>query len=288
MKLVHQGCLKSRSSEKKGAALTFVTAPSFANFAGNKFMYFMADLKKIWAEEYLVHWYDTDLNGHIKMSAIANYLQESAWRHANHLGFGYEDAKKRNEFWVIVSLMIRIVEFPQWGQTITVETWPKGIDRLFAFRDFRITNSDGNVIGAATSSWMILDQDTRRPKSVDIVKPVLHLASHQDILEENPPFLLAIKEISSTELRKVRFSEVDQHGHVNNTRYIDWCLDALPAEWHRTHRIKGMVINYISEVRADESIKISTGLHNDRSAFIQGTREDGKAIFRTRLDWVIG
>ena len=247
-------------------------------------MQYMTELKKIWTEDYLVHWYDTDLNGHIKMSAIANYLQESAWRHANHLGFGYEDAKKRNEFWVIVSLMIRMVGFPEWGQMITVETWPKGIDRLFAIRDFRITSSDGTVIGVATSSWMILDQDTRRPKNVDIVKPVLHLTTHQDILLETPPFLLAIKEISSTELRTVRFSEVDQHGHVNNTRYIDWCLDAIPMEWHRTHRIKSMLINYLAEVRTDDTVKISTGTANEHSQFIQGNREDGKAIFRTRLD----
>lgn len=248
----------------------------------------MPNLKKIWKEEYLVHWYDTDLNGRIKMSSIANYLQESAWRHANHLGFGYEDAKKRNEFWVIVSLMIRMIDFPEWGQTITVETWPKGIDRLFAIRDFRISGDDGAIIGAATSSWMILDQETRRPKNVDIVRPVLHLSTHQDIIVDTPPFLLAIKEISATELRRVRFSEVDRHGHVNNIRYIDWCLDALPAEWHRNHQIKAMVINYLAEVKTDDIVKICTGTAQEHSQFIQGNREDGKAIFRTRLDWGIG
>lgn len=243
-------------------------------------------MKKIWKEEYLVHWYDTDLNGHIKMSAIANYLQESAWRHANHLGFGYEDTRQRNEFWVIVSLMIQMVDYPEWGQTITVETWPKGIDRLFAFRDFRIMKSDGTVIGAATSAWMILDIATRRPKNVDIVKPVLHMATHQDILEENPPFLLSLKEIIATEIRKVRFSEVDQHGHVNNIRYIDWCLDALPVDWHKIHRINAMVINYLAEVRTDDSITISSGPVRNQSQLIQGNREeDGKAIFRTRFDY---
>jgi medium-chain acyl-[acyl-carrier-protein] hydrolase len=273
---------------KKKHRPNFCDSPiSFANFACNfNLNTFMTELKKIWKEEYLVHWYDTDLNGHIKMSAIANYLQESAWRHANHLGFGFEDAKKRNEFWVIVNLMIRMTGFPEWGKTITVETWPKGIDRLFAIRDFRILKNDGTVIGAATSSWMILDQDTRRPKNVDIVKPVLHLATHGDILMENAPFLPALKEISANELRKVRFSEVDQHGHVNNIRYIDWCLDALPAEWHRERRIKSMVINYLAEVRGDETIKISCGPDSDQFAFIQGNKEDdGKAIFRTRLDW---
>jgi acyl-ACP thioesterase len=245
----------------------------------------MANLQKIWKEEYLVNWYDVDLNGNIKMSALANYLQESAWRHANHLGFGYEDTRKRNEFWVIVSLMIKMTSFPEWGQTVTVETWPRGIDRLFAFRDFRILSSDGTVIGAATSSWMILDQDTRRPKSVDIVKSVLHMTSEDDIMLENAPFLLALKEISSSELRRVRFSEVDQHGHVNNIRFVDWCIDALPAEWHKAHRIHSMVINYLSEVMTDAGIKISTGAGPGQSQLIQGTREeDGKAVFRTRFE----
>jgi acyl-ACP thioesterase len=246
----------------------------------------MEPLKKIWPEEYLIHWYDTDLNGQLKMSALANYLQESAWRHANHLGFGYEDTQKRNEFWVIVSLMIKMIGSPEWGQRITVETWPKGIDRMFAYRDFKIMDADGAVIGAATSGWMILDQTTRRPKGVDIVKPLLHLATHQDILDRNPPLLMPLKDTATTETRQVRFSEVDQHGHVNNIRYIDWCLDALSSEWHHSHRITGMVINYLSELRADETLQIATGPEGDHSLIVQGMREsDGKAIFRTRIDW---
>jgi medium-chain acyl-[acyl-carrier-protein] hydrolase len=245
----------------------------------------MTNLKKIWAEEYPVYWYDTDLNGQIKMSALANYLQETAWRHAEHMGFGYQDALKRNEFWVIVSLMIRLVGLPQWGQKIIIETWPKGIDRLFAFRDFKILGQDGSVMGAATSSWMILDRDTRRPKSVDIVKPMLHLATNQDILEGNPPLLPVLREISETESRQVRFSEVDQHGHVNNTRFIDWGIDTLPATWHRSHRISSMIINYLSEVRPDETLQISKGVPEGHSQFIQGMREDGKAIFRMRMDF---
>jgi medium-chain acyl-[acyl-carrier-protein] hydrolase len=246
----------------------------------------MESLKKIWAEEYPIQWYDTDLNGQLKMSAIANYLQESAWKHANHLGFGYEDARKRNEFWVIITLMIRMIGYPEWGQKITVETWPKGVDRVFAYRDFRILDTGGKVIGAATSAWMILDQATRRPKNIDIVKPVLHLATHQDVLKANPPLLQPLKEIDTTEPRKVRFSEVDQHGHVNNIRFIDWSLDALSSEWHRTHRIRTMVINYLAEVKADDTMQIATGQGNDHSVIIQGAREeDGKAIFRTRMDW---
>ena len=60
----------------------------------------------------------------------------------------------------------------------------------------------------------------------------------------------------------------------------------MPAEWHRVHRISSMVINYLAEVRTDETIQISSGPSRDHSQYIQGTRqEDGKAIFRTRFDY---
>jgi YbgC/YbaW family acyl-CoA thioester hydrolase len=240
-------------------------------------------LKNIWQEQFRVNWYDTDMNGHVKMSSIANYLQESAWRHAEHLGFGYEDAKKRNEFWVIVAMMVRFIEFPKWGQNIIVETWPKGIERLFAFRDFRIMTEDGQVIGAATSTWMILDLQTHRPRQVDIVKPVLHLAVRQDILAENPPHLPPLTSPSETITRKVGFSEVDFYGHVNNTRYLDWCLDAMPATWRQAHRIHSMAINFLSEVKYAENIRVEY-LLCDGSIQFQGIREgDEKAIYRAEF-----
>lgn len=240
-------------------------------------------LQNVWQEHYRINWYDTDLHGRIKISSIANYLQESAWRHAEHLGFGYEDAKKRNEFWVIIALMVRMVDFPQWGENILVETWPKGIERLFAFRDFKIMSEEGRVLGAATSTWMILDQDTRRPKKVDIVKPVIHLAVRQDILAENPPHLAALENLNGSINRQVQYSEVDFYGHVNNTRYLDWCLDTLPSEWHQKHKIQSAVINFLSEVRYAENIRVEYLLNNG-TAYFQGVREeDGKNIFRAEL-----
>jgi medium-chain acyl-[acyl-carrier-protein] hydrolase len=240
-------------------------------------------LQNIWQENFRVNWYDTDSNGQVKMSSIANYLQESAWRHARHMGFGFEDTQKRNEFWVIVALMVQMVDNPHWGKFITVETWPKGIERLFAFRDFRILSDDGTVIGAATSTWMILDQDTHRPKPVDIVKPMLHLAVRQDILETNPPHLQPFDNVTDSMNRQVQFSEVDFYKHVNNTRYIDWCLDAIPAEWHNKNSIRSMVINFLSEVRYAEHIRVESS-QDDGAMRFQGIREeDGKVIYRAEF-----
>jgi medium-chain acyl-[acyl-carrier-protein] hydrolase len=243
------------------------------------------NLQRIWQDKYLVNWYEADLTGLAKLSSICNYLQESAWRHANHLGFGFEDAQARNEVWVIIGLMLKMLRYPAWGETITVETWPKGIDRLFAFRDFRILDEQQNVIGAATSTWMILDSTTRRPRPVEIVRDVLHLAVRQDILDKNPPHLQPPHDPEILYSRQVRFSELDFNGHVNNTRYIDWCMDAFPAEWHLENKVNTLIINYLSEVRGTDTIALLNDRSSNSGYALQGNREsDGKAIFRARLE----
>lgn len=88
------------------------------------------ELQRIWKDNYLDNWYEADMTGEAKISSICNYLQESAWRHANHLGFGFEDATARDEVWVIIGLTLKMLRYPRWGEEITVETWPKGLDRL--------------------------------------------------------------------------------------------------------------------------------------------------------------
>jgi len=88
-------------------------------------------LQNIWQETFRINWYDTDSTARSK--CLHRQLPTgSAWRHARHLGFGYEETRKRNEFWVIVGLMVRMIENSPLGKVRHVETWPKGIERLFA------------------------------------------------------------------------------------------------------------------------------------------------------------
>ena len=247
------------------------------------------EIPRFWRDEYLVHWHEASLDGKVKMSSLCNYLQETAGRHAEKMGFGFEEVKKRNEVWVITGLMVRVLRYPSWGEVISVETWPKGIDRLFAFRDFRISDESGAVIGAATSTWMILDLTSRRPKPVDVVTHALHLATPQNVLEENPPHLQPPAYPDNIYPHRVAYSELDHNGHVNNTRYIDWCLDSYSPEWHNASKIRTMSVNFLSETRIGDEIILEADRRDDHSHSIQGIKESNKKpVFRARLDWISG
>ena len=48
----------------------------------------MEEKKSVWTDHYNVSWYDTDITKSASLAAVCNYLQETAWHHADHLNFG--------------------------------------------------------------------------------------------------------------------------------------------------------------------------------------------------------
>jgi acyl-ACP thioesterase len=83
---------------------------------------------------------------------------------------------------------------------------------------------------------------------------------------------------------QVRNSDQDMQGHVNNTRYAQWVLDAVPPESHRAHVLKDYEVNFLAETRLGDSVQVQAALAEDRSRRFRGVREsDGKVVFLSRL-----
>lgn len=47
------------------------------------------DKKMVWTDEYKVHSYDAGRNGYATMPVLCNFMQETAWNHAEHLNVGF-------------------------------------------------------------------------------------------------------------------------------------------------------------------------------------------------------
>ena len=123
--------------------------------------------KKIWTDTYRVHSYDMDMHGIANMPQLCKYMQESAWHHAENLGVGFSSLIKQNKAWVLSGLILRMEKTPNWGETVTVHTWPSNKKRLAFLRDFDIINQKKEVIGMAATKWFVIDLDRRRPCDLD-------------------------------------------------------------------------------------------------------------------------
>ena len=122
-------------------------------------------------EHYTIPCYDTDASWRLKPVSFMNYAQEMANRHATILGFGYDDLVASKTAWVLSRMHIRFVDTPMWRDKMTLTTWHKGLDRLFFLRDFQMKDEQGNIRVEATTSWIVLNLETRRfvrdPKLMD-------------------------------------------------------------------------------------------------------------------------
>ena len=114
-------------------------------------------------KKFTISSYDLNPGSQARLTTIANFFQEMAYQHADQLGFGYRDLKEAQIYWVLSRMKIRMNNYPVWDDQIRVETWHNGMERLFGIRDFKVVDAAGNILGIATSAWLILDAQTRRP-----------------------------------------------------------------------------------------------------------------------------
>ena len=238
-------------------------------------------------ENYTVHSYEVDTNANALLTAIGNYIQDIAGKHAEILGFGFEDMMKKNQYWVLSRLRIQMMKFPVWNQEVVIETWPSGIDRLFANRDFRIFNGKGELFGNASSAWLIIDRRSRRPQNPDSLigqYPNLNVSPDKKSLEKLP----AIDGGNDYLPYRVKYSDLDQNNHVNNVKYLQWILDSYPDDFCAKNRIVTFEINFLSESSLGERIRIES-VYPDQSQIVYHhalfLMDDEKEICRARITW---
>lgn len=204
-----------------------------------------------WTEAYQVYWHDTDVNGNMSFAALSRYLQDIAWKNAESLDFGFKKVTELNLIWVLVRQLIQMNRMPRWGERIKIETWPRGCEGLWAYRDYQIKNEKNEILGGVSSSWMVIDTNTRRPQKLEVMEGVLPKTILNPITENSAakiPFLEPGKLIDT---RHAKYSELDMNGHVNNPIYIDWMMDAI-SKVNKLKSYSNFQINYISETKEND------------------------------------
>jgi acyl-ACP thioesterase len=231
--------------------------------------------------------YDVSLNGQTKFYTLCNILLDSAAVHANKFRFGYHDMRKENVYWVLSRFHIIMHEYPSMDDRIMVETWPKGVNKLFFMRDYRIISEDDRLLTAATTAWLVLDGDTGRPGMM-VGNNSLHSFYIDDFhaIEQVPGKLPVIKEPDRQMPVKARYSDLDINKHVNAVKYIEWVQDCFPQELYEKQNVKEFQINYQSETRFGEVVQINirNASESDPFEYLEGIRaSDENAAFRARV-----
>jgi len=226
-------------------------------------------MKNTYHCKYRISSYDVNPKGKARLTAIANYLQETAYKHACTLKLGYHDLAKENNAWVLSRMRIRVSKYPVWDEEISIETWPHGIEKLFALRDFKIFNSQGEVMAEAAINFLMVDTDTHRP--VRISPDFIKIDVRSDSVFESMPGKINIQGTQpNVTVHNVQYSDLDIVGHVNNVKYLEWCTDTLDPELLLNKGIADFEINFLSEAKAGDKVEIHHSKLHDDTIWLSG------------------
>ncbi|XP_071697130.1 oleoyl-acyl carrier protein thioesterase, chloroplastic-like [Rutidosis leptorrhynchoides] len=222
-------------------------------------------------EKFVIRCYEVGINKTATVETIANLLQEVGSNHAQSVGFSTDGfattttMRKLHLIWVTARMHIEIYRYPAWSDVVEIETWCQSEGRIGTRRDWIIKDyANGEVIGRATSKWVMMNEDTRRLQKVS-----------DDVRDEYLVFCpktlrLAFPEENNNSLKKIgkledpaeysrlglvpRRADLDMNRHVNNVTYIGWVLESIPQDVIDTQELQSITLDYRRECQHDDIV----------------------------------
>jgi medium-chain acyl-[acyl-carrier-protein] hydrolase len=248
----------------------------------------------IQTDTFTVRGYECDAFGRMSIPALMNLMQESANRNAIEYGIGISDLAERGFGWMLMRFRLRMHEYPRYGQTIRLLTYPTEVEKYFIYREFQVLAEDGTLLTDATSTWLVFSMEKRAMVSLpDFIRS---LSPPTDIpktaveplakLSSRPIFQAADFEPTHTKNMEVGWLSIDQNQHVNNVAYVEWLIEAVDIETLQTRKLAEIDLVYRTESHWRDQLQIQS-LVETPQAFLHRIihPESGKDVLLARSVW---
>ena len=238
-----------------------------------------------YSEKFQTLWHDAAPDGIVRPSQLQMYMLETSNRQCRASGLDldrlfYEEGRG----FLLARMQTRIDRPLHAYESIEVRTWCPPSRGVTFLRCFRVLRGD-EVIAEAASSWAMLDARTHT-----FVK-VSDLASYECPVDDMIPSATLPKlvrlsphlEMEPVGERRVRRSETDFNGHMNNTKYPDMVCDFLPDCPDR--RVRTLSLSFVKEAPRDDVLRMyrTAGAAGDGDWLVKGVRSDGQICFEAEV-----
>jgi medium-chain acyl-[acyl-carrier-protein] hydrolase len=217
---------------------------------------------------------DCDAAKRLKLSSLLRAIEEISIADTTRLHMGREKTLDKGLLWVIARISIKINALPRYDDFVKLITYPEKREHVLFPRYYVLKNATGKSYLEAESLWTLIDEKTRKPvnpKDYGILIRGFPFKKENEILPIVQP--LPIQKSSS---RIVTYSELDLNGHMTNTRYADWFVDAF-AEELKTKELSSFNLAFRQEAKEGESLTLGMGEEQNK-VYLSGSKE-GVEVF---------
>ena len=224
-------------------------------------------MEKIYGETLELRSCHCDAGGLWRPSAILEAMQETAAAHSARLGLDRSTLVQMGIVWILSRTKVEMERVPQFGERLIIETYPTQNRHLFFPRSHVFKDMQGGLVGRANSLWVLVDTQTRRITSDPRV--LERLPDNRDLAPAvgMPATVHPLEGPSVPGAIEPLYTDLDINGHVNNTKYLDWCCNALGPEAMQNACLSVFEVNYDSEILPGSRIRTELTRKDDCIAF---------------------
>ena len=221
---------------------------------------------------------DVGLGNKVTNTALLAYFEDAGGLHSNIAGYGLNDIPVKKKSWVLLNYDIKILSRPMYGETIMIRTWARDIDKIYAYRDFEILDNSGNVIGVASSKWVLIDikkkkicrLNTEIQEAYTIEAKVSLKNADLEKMKEPENYVGEINFLVNRNL-------IDINDHLHNIYYMDIANAVLPLDVFKNDEFNNFKIMCKKEIKLGENVKVMYDVQ-DGEYIIVIKSEDGKNL----------
>lgn len=216
----------------------------------------MDNYENTYSEKHFIPSFMVDGKLCLTPTCLFGILQEVAVNHVNKVGCGWQFLHERRQFWALSRMDVEIVRRPMWEETVVVTTWGKKHNFLVQPRDFLVENVSGDVLVRATSNWVILDFEGK-PCELSAIEPLLKNRHDLHAIEKPAVRLRQSVKSNGEAFYPVVYTNIDMNHHVNNSAYVTWVMDSFSNDFHASHELKTISLNYLMQTRPDDRYAVA-------------------------------
>jgi medium-chain acyl-[acyl-carrier-protein] hydrolase len=242
-----------------------------------------SDFKTVFSQEFEINHAQCTIDGTLKYVDLCTIFQLTCAKHSILGGIGIKEMQEHNQAWILNKMKIEIDELPKIEDKITVTSWIEEIGGKKSVRHMEMYKN-GIQIAKAATLFVVVNTIERKIENVKL--PTNHFETNQkQFIKETFQKIKSPEKLNQIKTRKVVLSDLDTVNHVNNTKYIEWCLDIFSPSMALKFKINKLEVHYKRELKWNDEAIIFNKI-GEKSAYFKIKNED-ESCFNMSINWDI-
>lgn len=225
-----------------------------------------------------------DKNKNLRIVSLFNIFQDLATASANELGVGLDYCNNMSMTWVGTKYHVKINRLPKLGENIIATSWPSGQSALIFTRDFLLSSEQGEVLVEASSQWVMIDLETRKPIPAKKFEVSFEPLDERALDSSFEKIAQPQREDFVVEFL-ARFDDVDVNNHVNNSVYPLWATESVSCGFHANNVPCEMEVAFKKETTLGQKVVVFCQQNGQETLHQIVLDDDKKELAQVRILW---